>query len=87
MNGMFRGATLFNMDISKWDVSNARDMRLMFLDARYNGDRKAIYNMLKKMGFNHPENATLSSERQAKRNVLEKYLKEKAPWYEYNKNQ
>lgn len=87
MNGMFRGATLFNMDISKWDVSNVRDMRLMFLDARYNGDRKAIYNMLKKMGFNHPEDATLSSARQAKRNVLEKYLKEKAPWYDYNKNQ
>ena len=36
---MFSGARFFDADISKWDVSRAKDMRSMFLGASsFNGD-------------------------------------------------
>ena len=34
MHSMFRGATLFDGDISEWDVSGVTDMTLMFANAR-----------------------------------------------------
>lgn len=39
MNGLFKEAYSFNGDISKWDVSNVKDMSEMFMDSRkFNGD-------------------------------------------------
>jgi len=39
MSYMFHGASTFNGDISKWDVSNVKDMRFMFYRAStFNGD-------------------------------------------------
>ena len=39
MSRMFARAKFFNSDLSKWDVSRARDMRGMFLGATsFNGD-------------------------------------------------
>ena len=33
LSGMFRGAGVFNQDISAWDVSSARRLDTMFLEA------------------------------------------------------
>jgi surface protein len=33
MSWMFFGGNAFNQDISKWDVSNVKDMSFMFYDA------------------------------------------------------
>ena len=39
MTNMFKSATLFNNDISKWDVSKVTDMNRMFEKASdFNGD-------------------------------------------------
>jgi surface protein len=37
MSGMFRD-TLFNKDISRWDVSNVTNMQGMFEHSQFNGD-------------------------------------------------
>jgi surface protein len=52
MNFMFKGASLFNGDISQWDVRNVQNMRQMFCGAshfdmdlsRWNIGRREMWN-------------------------------------------
>jgi len=41
MSGLFKDNTIFNGDISGWDVSNVRTMQEMFQGASFNGDISA----------------------------------------------